>query len=83
MFEEMGICYLAAWLRERDYEVKLVCAREHQIDYDEIIEFAPDMVGVTAYYYTKNTVYRFCERMKEDMPDVYVCVGRIPAHIFQ
>lgn len=75
MFEELGICSLAAFLRENGYEVMLLCAKEDQIDYSIIKAFGPDMIGVTVYYYSKQAVYDFCRRALNEVPDTRICAG--------
>jgi anaerobic magnesium-protoporphyrin IX monomethyl ester cyclase len=75
MFEELGICSLAAFLRKNGYEVMLICAREDQIDYAKIKSFGPGMIGVTVYYYSKQAVYDFCRKVLEDVPGARICAG--------
>jgi len=75
MFEELGICSLAAFLRENGYKVMLICAKEDQIDYAEIKAFEPDIIGVTVYYYSKQAVYNFCRGALKEVPNARVCAG--------
>ena len=75
MFEELGICSLAAFLRKNGYEVMLICAKEDQIDYAKIKAFNPGIVGVTVYYYSKQAVYNFCRRALLELPGARICAG--------
>lgn len=75
MFEELGICSLAAFLRKSGYEVMLICAKEDQIDYARIKAFNPGIIGVTVYYYSKQAVYNFCRRVLREVPGARICAG--------
>ncbi len=75
MFEELGVCSIAAFLRKNGYEVVLMCAKENEIDYRKIKDFNPGIIGVTVYFYTKQAVYNFCTRVLQDLPDAYICAG--------
>ncbi|MCX7920713.1 MAG: B12-binding domain-containing radical SAM protein [Clostridia bacterium] len=73
--EEIGICYIAAFLRNKGYDVMLSGVYENEIDYKKICEFAPDIIGTPVYSQSKDLVYRFINRVKEECSEAAICVG--------
>jgi len=73
--EEIGICSIAAVLREKGYKTMLMSAAEMNTDYKKIIEFAPDLIGVTVYNCSKDSAYKFCTKIQKELPGVRICVG--------
>jgi radical SAM superfamily enzyme YgiQ (UPF0313 family) len=69
------VCSIAAFLREKGYEVRIICQKEDRIDYREIKEFNPGIIGITVYSYTKKAAYNFCTRARREVPDAYICAG--------
>lgn len=83
-YEELGVCYIASFLREKEYEVKLIGCREQKVDYEEIKEFDPDVVGFTVYEISKPSVCRVCEKVKEMLPKSVIFVGgTYPTYAYQ
>lgn len=74
-YEELGICQITSYLREHGYEVMLLGSNEKDIAYDQIACFNPDIVGVSVYSVSKKSVYRVCNRIKELLPETYICAG--------
>lgn len=74
-FEEIGIGYIASFLRQHGYEVMLIGAYEKRIDYDKIVDYCPDIVGITIYEDSKLSVYRTIEKIKQLLPRVFICIG--------
>ncbi|MFZ5351501.1 MAG: B12-binding domain-containing radical SAM protein [Bacillota bacterium] len=75
VYEEMGICSIAALLRKNKYDVMLMGKKEEEIDYDKIETFSPDLIGMTMYNSSQKAVYRASERLKQLLPETYICVG--------
>lgn len=73
--EEMGICYIASVLRENGCEVLLIGKNERSIDYDRILAFNPDIIGITAYSTAKDSVAKIASRLKRQLPHAYICTG--------
>lgn len=73
--EEIGICYIAAYLREHGYEVMLKGMDVNSINYAEFKDFAPDIIGMPAYDINKEWVYRSCKEMRKLLPKAVICVG--------
>ena len=74
-FEELGICSIASFLRAHGYEVMLMEVSEERMDYNRIRTYGPGIVGVTVYNGNKDAVYRFCRRVRKEMPGVPICAG--------
>ena len=75
IYEEIGIASIASYLRQNGYEVKLIGAKESKVDYTDIIHFKPDIIGLTMYTISKNSVYTVSKKLKELLPDVKILVG--------
>jgi Fe-S oxidoreductase len=77
MVEEIGICYIASYMREKGHDVMLSEAPEGEINYGEIMNFKPDLVGLSVYSVSKSNVYRVIVKLKQMLEGVLVCVGCI------
>ncbi len=75
IYEELGICYIASYLREKGFEVKLIAEYQGSIDYEEIINFQPDIIGMPMYTVSESAVFTVSSELKKYMPDVRICVG--------
>ncbi len=75
LFEEIGVCCLAAYLRQNGYEVMLMEENEDSIDYERIKSFDPGLIGMPVYISTEHAVKRVSSQMKERMPNVLLCLG--------
>lgn len=74
-WEEIGICYIASFLREKNYEVKLMQKREEDIDYECIKDFYPDIIGMTIYERSKKSVFNVAKKLKQLLPNVLISAG--------
>jgi radical SAM superfamily enzyme YgiQ (UPF0313 family) len=80
-FEEIGIAFIASFLRQHGYEVKLIGVHENSVDYDKIVNYSPDIIGMSVYENSKQSVYHVIEKVKQLIPGVLVCVGgSLPTH---
>lgn len=73
--EEMGICYIVSVLRENGCQVLLIGKNERSIDYDSILAFNPDIIGITAYSTAKDSVAKIASQLKRQLPHAYICTG--------
>ncbi|HEY9062653.1 MAG TPA: radical SAM protein [Pseudobacteroides sp.] len=73
--EDLGVCYITAVLRENGYDVKLTSVIGGSEDYSEILEFKPEIIGITVYNQTVELVYKICQDLKKVLPDAYICIG--------
>lgn len=73
--EEIGVGYLASFLRSKGFTVKIIGGVEEKLDYEDIVKYAPDVIGVTLYKVNKAQSYCFCKKIKEHRPDVYIIAG--------
>jgi Fe-S oxidoreductase len=77
MQEEIGICYIGAYLRQISHNVMLLDELEKRINYDEISNFKPVIVGLPIYSISKASVYRVIAKLKKLLDGVLVCVGGV------
>lgn len=73
--EEIGIGYITAVLRKYGYTVAITGGAEEEVNYEEIKEFKPDIVGVCIYKVNKQAVYTLCKKIKQLIPRVYISAG--------
>ncbi|MCU0289709.1 MAG: B12-binding domain-containing radical SAM protein [Acidobacteria bacterium] len=79
--EELGISIITSVLRQKEYEVLLFSAHEHRVNYEEIKQYDPGIIGLTIYRKSKNSVYRVIHKLKEILPKVIICLGGTDATI--
>lgn len=75
VFEEIGIASIASYLRKYGYEVMLMGSNVKRINYDKIVEFQPDIVGLPTYTVSKEAVYSVCSRIRKLVTGVRICLG--------
>lgn len=73
--EEIGIEYIAEVTRQRGNELILVYGDETQIDFDEIEEFKPDIVGFTMYYNNVDRIRIVSEKLIGMFNDIIIVAG--------
>jgi radical SAM superfamily enzyme YgiQ (UPF0313 family) len=79
--EDVGICCIASFMREKGYQVKLLRVKENLVDYDKILEYAPGIIGASVYSLARDSVYRTAARLKQLLPGVFICAGGpLPAY---
>lgn len=74
-FEEIGISSISAYLRQHNHTVMLRGFKEKDVDYQELIDFNPKIVGFNVYSVSKKAVYRVIEKLKEVLPNTKICLG--------
>lgn len=74
-WEEIGICYIASYLRQKGYEVTVLQERVENIDYDLIKELNPAVVGLTTYEGNKQDVCETAKKIRNILPETLVCSG--------
>lgn len=75
VFEEIGVGLIAAYLRENGYGVMLLSANEKRINYEKIVAFKPDVVGLPTFTASKASVYSVIKKIKENCNDALICLG--------
>jgi radical SAM superfamily enzyme YgiQ (UPF0313 family) len=73
--EDLGICFIASFLRQKGYEVILYRVNEVEVDFDKIVEQFPGIIGLPVYDVSKDSVARVIEKIKLLLPGIYICVG--------
>lgn len=75
--EEIGICYIASYLRKHGYEVMIMGSHEKRINYDKIVEFKPGIIGLPVYDNSKESVYKVCLKLKKCVEKSLIVVGGV------
>lgn len=73
--EDLGICSITAFMRQKGYEVKLMILVKGAEDYASILAFQPDVVGITVYNHTIDVSLEICQRLRRELPDAVICLG--------
>lgn len=75
--EELGICSIAAFLRSKEMDVKLLGQTEHRLlnSIEDILEFNPDIIGFPIYNLSRDAVYNVIKKVKQKLSSVKVVVG--------
>lgn len=80
--EEIGIASIASYLRKHDHVVELRNYSEDSIDYTEIQELHPDIIGIPVYDINIEKVYKICKDIKQYLPNTVISVGGALASIY-
>ena len=73
--EELGISYIAAFLRMHRYECEVYCFVGDAIDYNQIILFGADIIGFPMYHRTAKKVLEVIDKIKKEVPSTYILLG--------
>lgn len=73
--EEIGICSIAAYLREENFDVELLNSNRRYLDMESIYKMKPDLIGFPVYSTTEKVVVEVCEKIKEKLPDTLITFG--------
>jgi anaerobic magnesium-protoporphyrin IX monomethyl ester cyclase len=84
----LGILHVAGYLRAFSHHEVAICdAQVERLDFEairqRIIDYKPDLVGVTAMTFTILDVMEICRIAKAIDPDIVVALGGPHVHIFQ
>tara|TARA_R110002110_G_scaffold376568_2_gene586616 strand:- start:125346 stop:126866 length:1521 start_codon:yes stop_codon:yes gene_type:complete len=76
----LGILYIATNIAENSpHEVKVIDSIAEELSFEEIVaktvEFAPDVVGISAWTDFWYPAYRTGELIKQALPDTHLCFG--------
>lgn len=63
--EPIGACYVASWLRNHDYEVRVVFPNSANISMEEVLEGDPDIVAFSCMTYNYPIVAEIARRIKQ------------------
>ena len=74
-YEEIGVCFIASYLREKGYQVKMVMVCEKELDYERVREFQPGYVLMPIYDVSKNAVITASQKMKEILSELTIIIG--------
>lgn len=77
--DDVGIGYIGAYLRNHGYEVLIVGSKENKIDFEVILEFNPDIIGIPVYREALEGIQSFCKEIKKLIPSVKLCLGGVLA----
>ncbi|HEO63861.1 MAG TPA: hypothetical protein ENN78_01155, partial [Candidatus Omnitrophica bacterium] len=75
----LGICYLAAVLRNECNIVKIIDAPAEKLSIDDVvknvIKFNPDAVGITSFTVSANSCYELAKQIKKNKAAAKVIIG--------
>lgn len=79
-FPPIGLSYLAGYLiKHSNHDVKILDTIAEKLDYtdmeQEIIEYQPDVVGMTTFSPTFYDILQTARIVKKHIPNCYVCLG--------
>jgi anaerobic magnesium-protoporphyrin IX monomethyl ester cyclase len=75
IFEEIGLCYITAFLRKHNFNVKLMGVVKGSINYQDIINCQPDIIGISVFTSSFAMVREMCEKLKQALPGCVFCLG--------
>ncbi len=75
MFEEIGICQIAAYLEQFGHEVWPISCDEGEFPFDKVLEFHPQLLGFTLYSYNVEFSTNIARQLKQNLPNLKVCGG--------
>lgn len=82
--EELGISYIATFLREHGYECRVYCFVGDAIDYNQIMLFGADIIGFPMYHRTGKKVLEVIDEIKKEVPSTYILLGGYtPTYYFE
>ena len=73
--EEIGICSIAAYLEEKGCDVRVINSSRNHMDFNEIYDYAPDLIGFPVYSTTEKIVHQVCQDIRKRLPDVKIAYG--------
>lgn len=75
--EHLGVSYLTAVLRKKGYKVKIIEVDIHDEEerLNEILQFQPNLVGLTTVTFNIGRVIKFSKKIKESIPKVHIALG--------
>jgi anaerobic magnesium-protoporphyrin IX monomethyl ester cyclase len=75
----LGLCYIAAYVREKGYDVSIIDAEALKYDLAQtvahIVDEKPDVVGFTCKTLWIVSAHKVAEALKEHIPDVPIVAG--------
>lgn len=75
----LGLAYLAAVLKEKNHEVKIIDAAAERLSAEEVIrriaDFSPGIVGITTFTVSGNSCYEIAKEVKKNFPEIKVVLG--------
>ena len=75
ILEDIGLCYIAAYLRKKGYDVNIVSEMVSKLTVDKITIFKPDIVGFSTYNQTIKKIKELSTSLKAELPNVKIVYG--------
>lgn len=73
--EELGIAYIASFLKMHGYECEILCFVGDAIDYDQIISYDASIIGFPMYHRTGKKILEVIDVIKKVTPSTYILLG--------
>lgn len=77
--DEIGTASIGAFLRQHGYDVTIMGIPENTINYEKIVEYKPDVIGMPIYRDSVYIVYDVCRKLHEELPQAKLCLGGVYA----
>lgn len=77
--DDIGLASIASYTRENGYDVKLVGCYSDELCLESIIEYQPQIIGLSIYRDSKDIICDFSKIIKKVLPDVKIVIGGICA----
>ncbi len=75
----LGLCYLAAVLKEKNHEVEIIDAAVEGLSVDKVIRritnFSPRIVGMTTFTVSTHSSYELAREIKARLPEAKIVIG--------
>ncbi len=77
--ENLGIQYIASYLRKHNYDVYLINADGFELNNDQVLDrilgIKPDFIGMSPCYTNMSTAVLLANTIKKKLPDTIICFG--------
>ena len=73
--EEPGVSYITSYVRAGGHDCQLYSFYFSQIDYDRILKFAPQFIGIPIYDANAGSIFKLCKILKAKLPETFICLG--------
>lgn len=80
-YEHMGTAYIAAYLRERGYRVRIFDQSLLQLHLDalleQVLQSSPELIGIACYQEAYSDLLTFVRKYKAAQPNTHICAGGV------
>ena len=77
IYEELGIGFIGAYLRQKGYVVTILGYKEDEVPYQALYENNFHVIGMPIYSDSKESVCRVATKIKQHNSETIICVGGV------